>query len=88
MLDAGYSMLDRQKTLLVLSSIQGPESSICSCFRPECVTKVDTNFEILAYVVPERKVMFRQNPNIVLFSRLRPQIRNAKQILIPNDKMT
>ena len=32
------------------------------------------------YLVPERKVMFRQNPNI--------EIRNPKQIRISNDKMT
>jgi len=31
------------------------------------------------YLVPERKVMFRQNPNI--------KMRNSKQIRIPNDKM-
>jgi hypothetical protein len=31
-------------------------------------------------VVPERKVMFRQNPNI--------ETRNSKQIRIPNDKIT
>jgi hypothetical protein len=30
--------------------------------------------------MPERKVMFRQNPNI--------EIRNSKQIRTPNDKMT
>jgi hypothetical protein len=30
------------------------------------------------YLVPERKVMFRQNPNI--------ETRNSKQIRIPNDK--
>jgi len=30
--------------------------------------------------MPERKVMFRQNPNI--------EIRNPKQIRIPNNKMT
>ena len=33
-----------------------------------------------AYLVPERKVMFRQNTNI--------EARNSKQIQIPNDKMT
>ena len=32
------------------------------------------------YIVPERKPLFRQNPNI--------KIRNPKQIRISNDKMT
>jgi len=32
------------------------------------------------YLVPERKPLFRQNPNI--------EIRNPKQIRISNDKMT
>ena len=31
-------------------------------------------------LVPERKIVFRQNPNI--------EIRNSKQILISNDRMT
>ena len=34
---------------------------------------------ISAYLVPERKVMFRPNPNV--------EYRNPKQTRIPNDKM-
>jgi hypothetical protein len=40
---------------------------------------VPTRTIFRTYVVPERKVMFRQNPNI--------ETRNSKQIRIPNDKM-
>jgi hypothetical protein len=36
------------------------------------------HFTMQSYLVPERKVMFRQNPNI--------ETRNSKQIRIPNDK--
>jgi hypothetical protein len=39
-----------------------------------------SGFSRATYLVPERKVIFRQNPNI--------ETRNSKQIRIPNDKIT
>ena len=42
--------------------------------------RISEDLDFFVYVVPEWKVMFRQNPNIVLFSRRRPQIRSPKQI--------